>query len=444
MKKTISLLLILSLLLTGCGSSAKPDVTYPDITTQATTSEESTEPTADTTIGTTVDTDTTDRQETSEATTEETATEAITTSSGASTALTTAEEPHPSSATTPSTEEKATEVTTTTEAVTTQTQPKWIIEDTDEEWYATKDLNVREEPKSGANRITHVDEGDLVYVTGWVDNGWARIRIKGGEYYISGKYLSKEKPVEEEIPMRAEKIGDKEVIYDQNMTLTFIDEFEGKRLDFSKWDYCPDWERSDRGGKWDQSQVKVEDGKLVLSTDFDEEKGHHVSGAIRSKGLFEQAYGYFECSMKVQNTPGFWSAFWLITPTVSRVGKGAVDGVEIDIMEAYSFDKKGLNFALHWDGYGAQHKSTGKGTIRSDLYDGNYHTYACMWADDMYIWYVDGVECWRTDEPGICEVPAYLKLTLEVGSWAGETDKSQLPDHVFVDYVRVYQFDSKI
>ncbi len=244
--------------------------------------------------------------------------------------------------------------------------------------------------------------------------------------------------------MRAKKIGDKEQIYGENMTLTFIDEFDGEELNTDNWEYCPNWERSDRGGKWDSSQVKVADGKLVLSTDFNYDKWHHVSGAIRSRNLFEQAYGYFECSMKVQNVPGFWSAFWLICQDQNKVGNGAVDGVEIDIMEAYNFEQKGLNFALHWDGYGPEHQSIGKSSIRPDLYDGEYHTYACMWADDMYIWYVDGEECWRTDEPGISQVPAYIKLTLEVGSWAGETDKEQLPDYVYVDYVRAYQFDSKL
>ncbi len=343
---------------------------------------------------------------------------------------------------TPPAVEPAMTTEATTEAASPQT--KWNIEDTDEVMYAAKALNVREEPKSGAEIVANVDVGDQVHITGWVDNGWARIRIKDGEYFISGKYLTKDKPQEEEAPMRAVKEGDKEVIFDRSMTLTFIDEFDSKRMDFSKWDYCPNWTRADRGGKWDEAQVRLEDGKLVLSVDYDAEKGHYVSGAIRSKNLFEQAYGYYECSMKVQDVPGFWSAFWLLSQTVSNVGNGAVDGVEIDIMEAYNYDQKGLNFALHWDGYGEEHKSVGEHSFRPDLYDGNYHTYACMWTEDMYIWYVDGVECWRTDESGICEVPVYLKLSLEVGSWAGEIDLEKLPANVYVDYVRVYQLDEKL
>ncbi len=399
-------------LFAGCGAAVTPPAEEPDVTTEAPTTEATSETESHAAIGTTVDPNPS-RDETSESA--EATTEATT-------------------------EAKTTAEATTTEATTTKSE--WIIEDTDERLYAAKDLNVREEPKASAKRITHVDAGDLVQVTGWVDNGWARIKIKDGEYFISGKYLTKDKPKEEE-EMRAVNEGDKEVVCGRNMTLTFIDEFDSKRMDFTKWEYCPDWTRADRGGKWDSSQVNFEDGKLVLSVDYNAEKGHYVSGAIRSKNLFEQAYGYYECSMKVQEVPGFWSAFWLLSQTVSSVGNGAKDGVEIDIMEAYNYDRKGLNFALHWDGYGDDHKSVGEGTIRPDLYDGNYHTYGLLWTDDMYIWYVDGKECWRSNESGICEVPVYLKLSLEVGSWAGEIDLEKLPANVYVDYVRVYQFDEK-
>ena len=244
--------------------------------------------------------------------------------------------------------------------------------------------------------------------------------------------------------VRASKVGEEETIYNNKMVMTFYDDFTGTSLNRSKWDYCPEWTRADRGGKWDDSQAKVEDGNLVLSVSYDENEGCCKSGAVRTLNRFSQTKGYFECSMKVQDVPGFWSAFWLMSPTQSKVGNGAVDGVELDIMEAYNYTKKGLNFALHWDGYGADHKSAGKDVIRRDIYDGEFHTFALLWSDTAYIFYVDGVETWRTTSGGICNAPAYMKLTLEVGSWAGEINKSKLPANVYVDYVRAYQFKDKV
>ncbi len=44
-----------------------------------------------------------------------------------------------------------------------------------------------------------------------------------------------------------------------------------------------------------------------------------------------------------------------------------------------------------------------------------------------------------SDAGGICEVPLYLKLTDEIGVWAGDIKKASLPDYFTIDYVRVYK-----
>lgn len=98
------------------------------------------------------------------------------------------------------TTEEVTTVTTTTEAVTTTeaTTTLWYeVTPASEKLYATADLTVRAEPSRSATRISHVDKGDLVEVTGYTDNGWARIKFRDGEYFVNGSYLSTEKPVYE-------------------------------------------------------------------------------------------------------------------------------------------------------------------------------------------------------------------------------------------------------
>jgi len=220
--------------------------------------------------------------------------------------------------------------------------------------------------------------------------------------------------------------------------LTFEDTFEGNTLDGTKWKKCPEQPRQDAGGRWADSMTSLDgEGHLVLKAALAED-GTPISGAIRSKGLFEQAYGYFECRLKFQRTTGFWGAFWLMCDEEVNVGNGAVDGAEIDIIESGDFPKQGVNHAIHWDGYGEHHRSVGHFMTRPDLYEG-YHTYALAWTKDAYIFFIDGEETWRTDEPGICEVPTYLKLSCEFGHWAGEIRPDELPDCMIVDYVRVYK-----
>ncbi len=229
--------------------------------------------------------------------------------------------------------------------------------------------------------------------------------------------------------------------------LTFSDEFDGEYLDLEKWSACPAWERQDVGGRWDASQISLDgNGNLVLSASIKED-GTPISGAIRTSGnvvkKFQQARGYFEIRCKLQQAKGFWGAFWLMCDSEKKVGNGAVDGAEIDIFESYDVTGGNINHAVHWDGYGADHKMISKG-VKTNCYDGEFHTFSLLWTEDAYIFYIDGVKTYTLDAsvsgfPGSCEAACYLKITTEFGSWAGRYNKDELPDSLIVDYVRVYE-----
>lgn len=103
--------------------------------------------------------------------------------------------------------------------------------------------------------------------------------------------------------LRAKKIGDTEIINGEICILTFYDDFDSDSLNPENWEYCPEWERADRGGIWSGEMVAVGDGVLKLTTAFDEAEMRCKSGAVRSKGLFEQAYGWFEASTSYSRLP---------------------------------------------------------------------------------------------------------------------------------------------
>jgi beta-glucanase (GH16 family) len=227
------------------------------------------------------------------------------------------------------------------------------------------------------------------------------------------------------------------IIGGREYRLTFEDNFEGTELDPTKWKKCPEHRRQDLGGYWDDSMTEVKDGNLILWAKIRED-GVPISGAVRSLGLFQQAYGYFECRMKMHKTTGFWGAFWMMCGQVGKVDGSAVSGVEIDIIESGERARNGVNHALHWDGYGKDHKGISKIITDEGQYDGDWHTYALQWTEEEYIFYIDGKETWRTSEPGICTEPGYLKLTTEFGTWAKPVVPEELPDCVKVDRVRVY------
>ena len=126
---------------------------------------------------------------------------------------------------------------------------------------------------------------------------------------------------------------------------------------------------------------------------------------------------------------------------MGKIGNDGRDGTEIDIMEKPWLDDR-INYALHWDGYGKEHKSAAKEVKVPGIMEG-FHTYALLWTPEEYVFYVDGKETWRSKAGGVCQVPLYIKLSDEVGNWAGDIRKAKLPDQFLVDYVRVYDMVEK-
>jgi beta-glucanase (GH16 family) len=220
----------------------------------------------------------------------------------------------------------------------------------------------------------------------------------------------------------------------QEWKLVWHDEFDGANLDETKWNRLGDWKRRD--GYWVKEDAYVNgQGSLVLRTRKDGER--FTCGAVNTRGKFEHAFGYYEARCKLPRQPGHWPAFWLMSAGVNTVGNAGRDGTEIDIIEVPWRDGR-LTSNLHWDGYGKDHKSAGTKFSRTGVMQG-WHTFGLVWLPDKYVFYVDGKETWRSLAGGVSQVPEYIKLTEEIGTWGGEIQKAELPDYFEVDYVRVYE-----
>ena len=220
--------------------------------------------------------------------------------------------------------------------------------------------------------------------------------------------------------------------------LVWSDEFEGAELDGSKWDVPPDAPRRDAW--WMRKAISL-DGKGHLAISTLKEDGKYIDGCVRTQGKFEHAFGYYVARIQLQREPGHWSAFWMMGPGVGSIENEGRDGTEIDIMEKPWLDDR-VQQTLHWDGYGKHHKSKGKVVEVPGVMKG-FHTFGLLWTPEEYVFYVDEKETWRTSAGGVCQVPLYLKLSDEVGSWGGDVSKAKLPDRFLVDYVRVYDLVEK-
>src|ERR1022692_4934068 len=121
--------------------------------------------------------------------------------------------------------------------------------------------------------------------------------------------------------------------------MVWHDEFEGDRLDSSKWVYVVG---GDGFGNKEleyytgrPQNLYLESGMLAIRAVQEDYRGADgvergfTSARIHTLGKFSQAYGKFEARIKLPYGQGIWPAFWMM-------GEGAArwpDRGEIDIME---------------------------------------------------------------------------------------------------------------
>ncbi|MFA9390013.1 MAG: family 16 glycosylhydrolase [Prolixibacteraceae bacterium] len=252
------------------------------------------------------------------------------------------------------------------------------------------------------------------------------------------------------------------VLFGQNSTvepvLTWSDEFDGTGApDAAKWDR-PEYNRRNNAngpdGWWSKDDSYLDgNGNLIIRVRKIENKNDdadpydYSTGVVRTRGKFEQLYGKYEIRCQLPKQPGWWVAFWMMQGNVGSEANLGVDGSEVDIMEGFGWTDK-INHAIHYDGYGAAHKSVGKNEMTAGIHDG-FHTYSMEWTPEIYVFYIDDEEVWRSTGGGVCNQPGYVKVTGEISTedwainewWSNNPETATYPDSFVVDYVRVYQME---
>ena len=259
--------------------------------------------------------------------------------------------------------------------------------------------------------------------------------------------------------------------------LAWHDEFSGDRLDERKWGYRVNfW---DLENMWfarpDEGAVEVSDGtvklKLIRRADGSFASPQLQSGSLSyechrakrkpedegkrrgfwpfgriSKPKFAHKYGYWECRCKLQQKPGWWSAFWLQAPAIGMTTDARQSGVECDVMESFSPGTV-VSHMLHYAGYGSQHErmcaypGRRNGVIQMDKTV--FHTFGVLWERDGYTFYIDGRQSGEKVTKMVSDTEQFILISTECqsyrsnGTWAKALEKS-MPDCFEVDYVRVY------
>ena len=228
----------------------------------------------------------------------------------------------------------------------------------------------------------------------------------------------------------------------RNFKLIWNDEFNGTRLDTSKWSYRTNfWGRR---AHWfaapEDNAVEVKDGKVHLKI-VRKDNGQFVSPQLqtgeiiwdiphnpnaknfwplpkREKPKFTHRYGYYECRCRFQQMDDWWSAFWMQSEMQGTSLDPVRAGIEHDIMECF-VPGVVTRHMFHYNGYGADHASfsipyrpKGEDVSKTEtrLDKAAYHTFGLLWEPDGYTVFIDGVQHERKAGGGVGE---YVSQTEE-------------------------------
>jgi beta-glucanase (GH16 family) len=245
--------------------------------------------------------------------------------------------------------------------------------------------------------------------------------------------------------------------------LVWRDEFDGKVLDASKWQYDTSrnkegWFNGERQYYSAGQNLRVAKGLLTIEARhqkldpgrFPDWGGQaYTSSKIFSKGA-GWTYGFYEIRAKLPCAPGTWPAIWMLPVDMK---KWPDDG-EIDIMEQVGAEPNLVYASLHTKLFNHTIKTQRSAQELVPTSCSSFHVYQLDWQADVITIGVDGHGILRVlnDRPGGKGAwpffsPYKMILNLAIGGdWAGAKgiDDEAMPQRMDIDYVRVWQTPARI
>jgi beta-glucanase (GH16 family) len=267
--------------------------------------------------------------------------------------------------------------------------------------------------------------------------------------------------------------------------LSWSDEFDGKEIDRTKWDFdlgngfydydgnqwIPGWGNEElQYYTRDAENAFVKDGFLHIRAVKESRDGFgYTSARLKTKKrdgttLFAQKYGRFEFRAKLPTGKGVWPALWLL-PADEKYGGWASSG-EIDVVESKGHEPNKVLGTIH---FGGKWPANAEASKTYDL-PGNggiadFHVYAVEWEPGEIRWSVDdkvystqtfwwssskteggkGARPARAGDlnpwPAPFDQPFTIVMNVAIGGrFPGKPDKSTtFPVEMVIDYVRVYE-----
>jgi beta-glucanase (GH16 family) len=240
--------------------------------------------------------------------------------------------------------------------------------------------------------------------------------------------------------------------------LIWRDEFNGRSLDPSKWQY--DTSRNKQGWYNGELQyysagrpenIRVANGRLTIEARHETLDAaaypdwggqHYTSAKIVSKQAW--TYDFYEVRAKLPCARGTWPAIWMLPKDMQQWP----DDGEIDIMEQVGSEPNLIYASLHTALFNHTKKTQRSAQKRVPTSCSAFHVYQLDWRPESITIGVDGRGILRVlnNQPGgkgawPFNTPFDLILNLAIGgNWAAAKgiDDAAMPQRMEVDYVRVW------
>ena len=240
------------------------------------------------------------------------------------------------------------------------------------------------------------------------------------------------------------------------MTLLWQDEFNGDKIDETKWNF----EIGNGDNGWGNAELQfyrkenayLKDGHLIIEAKKENWGGRqYTSTRMTTMGKFDFKYGRVDIRAALPLGQGLWPALWMLGANFNTVGWPRCG--EIDIMEFVGKEPTKIHGTLHWANQDGKRVCTCVSELGGATYTKNpagiftqeFHVYSIIWTKQDIIFLVDDRQYGRvnTTPADLSEFHANFFFIFNVavgGKWPGSPDNTTtFPQFMIVDYVRVFQ-----
>jgi beta-glucanase (GH16 family) len=233
--------------------------------------------------------------------------------------------------------------------------------------------------------------------------------------------------------------------------LAWSDEFDGQSLNDQYWNF------ETGGSGWGNNELEnytsrpqnlfLSNGNLIIEARKENYgTNNYTSARITTKNKKFFTFGRIDIRAKLPVVKGMWPALWMLGNSIDQLGWPACG--ETDIMELIGTHPNQVVGSLHWKlASGLEGTFNNTYTVPTGDFSQQFHVYSLVWDQNSFKILVDDIVYVTATDQNITggtypfNNPFFFIFNLAVGGdWPGPPDATTVfPQHMFVDYVRVFQ-----